>query len=263
MLKLCVLFIHPDDSIHQRSEYTDATILRLYYKEFFIMNHILTLCFLTAFCTFLCATKPDRKVNTPPHTLKELNPEGSEGSRLAVERLYQSAKYITHDSKTSERTKASELTKLVLSSWNMDKIAEYTIFPYWKSFSKKEKLQFKDFLTQNIVRTFQKVSKKYLSSLKVSKVSPIPGKSNAYEVRCTVVNKEDGRTVDVRFHVVSDKIRNLFVEKLNLVDAKKKEFSDLMRKNRKSIPNFLKALQKSLPTPPSTVSTPTQSKTKV
>jgi ABC-type transporter MlaC component len=87
------------------------------------------------------------------------------------------------------------------------------------------------------------VSKKYLGSLEIIKIVPVQNKPNAYDVHCKVINAEDGRTVDVRFQITSGKVRNLFVEKLDLVDAKRKEYASLMRQNRNRIAEFLKAIE--------------------
>jgi acylphosphatase len=71
----------------------------------------------------------------------------------------------------------------------------------------------------------------------------VQNKTNAYDIHCKVINAEDGRTVDVRFQIASGRVRNLFVEKLDLVDAKRREYTSLMRQNRNSIPAFLKAIE--------------------
>jgi ABC-type transporter MlaC component len=204
------------------------------------MNHLL----LTCFCTIICAN-----ISAAPQTSKKSSSihapsadAGTHSARSAVNRLYTSAKQII-SSKTSEKTKADQLTALVMSIWDIDKIASYILFPHWKSFSSAQKTQFTNLLTQNVVRTFQRVSKKYLGSLEIIKIVPVQNKPNAYDVHCKVINAEDGRTVDVRFQITSGKVRNLFVEKLDLVDAKRKEYASLMRQNRNRIAEFLKAIE--------------------
>ena len=141
----------------------------------------------------------------------------------------------------AERFGSPDSVALIQGS-DIDKIASYVLFPHWKTFSSAQKTQFTNLLTQNVVRTFQRVSKKYLGSLEIVKVAPVQNKANAYDVHCKVINAEDGRTVDVRFQIASGKVRNLFVEKLDLVDAKRKEYASLMRQNRNVIPAFLKAI---------------------
>jgi ABC-type transporter MlaC component len=169
--------------------------------------------------------------------------KGQTKAEFAVMSLYESAKSICQNSKTSEQ-EMRQLKKLVESSWEISKIAQYVIWPHWKLFSKSQKQEFISLLTDNVVRTFSKVSRKYLSYLKITKVTPIRGKNNASDVYCEVVNKDDGLKVEVRFQIVGQLVRNLFVEKLDLVAAKKMDYTSLMRKNRNSIPEFLKALQK-------------------
>ena len=204
------------------------------------MNHILFICFCTIVCTNTSAAPQTSK---KPHSINAASADaGANSAKLLINRLYGSAKQIT-SRKTSEKTKTDQLTKLVLSIWDIDKIASYVLFPHWKTFSSAEKKQFKNLLTQNVVRTFQRVSKKYLGSLEIVKVVPVQNKTNAYDVHCKVINAEDGRTVDVRFQITSGKVRNLFIEKLDLVDAKRKEYASLMRQNRNVISDFLKAIE--------------------
>ncbi len=204
------------------------------------MNHLLFICFCTILCNSIVAGPQTSK---KPSSIDSASADaGAHSAKLLINRLYESAKQIT-SGKTSEKTKADQLTALVLSIWDIDKIASYILFPHWKSFSNAEKTQFKNLLTQNVVRTFQRVSKKYLSSLEIAKIAPVQNKPNAYDAHCKVINAEDGRTVDVRFQVAAGKIRNLFVEKLDLVDAKRKEYASLMRQNRNAIPAFLKAIE--------------------
>ncbi len=208
--------------------------------ELFIMKNILFICFCTIFCTNIFAAPQSPKKPSSDNVASA--DAGAQLAKSLINRLYESAKNIT-SAKTSEKTKADQLTDLVLSIWDIDKIASYILFPHWKSFSNAEKTRFKNLLTQNVVRTFQRVSKKYLGSLTIVKVAGIQNKTNAYDVHCKVINTEDGRSVDVRFQIASGKVRNLFVEKLDLVEAKRKEYTSLMRQNRNSIPAFLKAIE--------------------
>ncbi len=203
------------------------------------MNHILFICFCTIVCTNISAAPQTSKKSDSVNAASA--DAGANSAKLLINRLYASAKQIT-SGKTSEKTKADQLTELVVSVWDIDKIASYVLFPHWKTFSSAQKTQFTNLLTQNVVRTFQRVSKKYLGSLEIVKVAPVQNKANAYDVHCKVINAEDGRTVDVRFQIASGKVRNLFVEKLDLVDAKRKEYASLMRQNRNVIPAFLKAI---------------------
>jgi ABC-type transporter MlaC component len=204
------------------------------------MKHLLLICFFSiVYTNIFAAPQPSKK----PLSLDRASADSGQAlARSVVNRLYTTAKDIT-SGKTSEKTKADQLTELVLSIWDIDKIASYILFPHWKSFSNAQKTQFENLLTQNVVRTFQRVSKKYLGSLTITKIAPVQNKPNAYDVHCKVINAEDGRTVDVRFQIASGKVRNLFVEKLDLVDAKRKEYASLMRQNRHSIPAFLKAIE--------------------
>lgn len=204
------------------------------------MKHLLFICFCTIICANSSAAPQATKKSSSAHT--DSADAGAQSARSAVNRLYTSAKQIIAQ-KTSEKTKADQLTALVSSIWDIDKIASYILFPHWKSFSSAQKTQFTNLLTQNVVRTFQRVSKKYLGSLDIVKVAPVQNKTNAYDIHCKVINAEDGRTVDVRFQIASGKVRNLFVEKLDLVDAKRREYTSLMRQNRNSIPAFLKAIE--------------------
>jgi len=190
------------------------------------------------------STGSNKPVSSPRSdaVAKKEHSSGIESAKAKVVFLYKKAKEICHNTTTSEQGKLAQLTKLVESSWHISKIAEYVMHPHWKSFSASQKKEFIQLLTDNVVRTFHKVSKKYLSSLKITKASEIKNKKNDYDVYCEVFNKEDNRKVEVRFHIASQKVRNLFVEKLDLVDAKRKDFIALMRKNGQSIPKFLTAL---------------------
>lgn len=173
--------------------------------------------------------------------------KNQEAAAQLILSLYEAARDICQESKTSEGEKISALTRLVQSHWDVLTIAQCVIWPHWKSFSPGEKNQFTTILTNNIVRTFYKVSKKYLGYLKIKKVAPIRGKDKAYEVFCEVLNKEDGMKAEVRFQIVSQRIRNLFVENLDLVAAKKTDYTALMRKKKQSYPEFLRALEKQIP----------------
>ena len=213
----------------------------LSFQEFSIMIHKILLCFYFSFFSPLVSATQKSAKNSDNTANAD---SGKKSAEAVINRVYESAKRIT-SSKASDQNKAKQLTDLILSLWDINKIAEHIMYPYWKTFTDAEKSQFKGLLTQNVVRTFQRVAKKYLGRLTVVKVSPIQRKQNAYDVHCKVVNAEDGRTVDVRFQVVGKKIRNLFVEKLDLVDAKRTEYASLMRQNRKSSKAFLEALERS------------------
>jgi ABC-type transporter MlaC component len=165
----------------------------------------------------------------------------SHAARETVSVLYEEAKSICQ-TKDTDQEKIEQLKKLVEEYWDAHKIAAYIMHPNWCKFSRDEKKKFLVNLKHKIVKIFFNISKKYINDFSIKKVSLVKGKKNAFDVHCEVKNKDDNRRANIRFQVVNKLVRNIYVETLSLVDAKKKEYADLFRSKNKKIPEFLEAI---------------------
>ncbi len=171
----------------------------------------------------------------------------ADAARKTVTILYEKAKKICQKKDTDQK-KMEHLKKLVDAHWDLEKIAAYIMHPNWKNFSESkpepesEKHAFLRNLKNKIVKIFFSISKKYLNDFAITKVSPVKGKKNAFDVHCEVKNKDDNQKVVIRFQIVNKLVRNIYVETLSLVDAAKQEYKKIFRKQNKKIPDFLKAL---------------------
>jgi ABC-type transporter MlaC component len=173
-----------------------------------------------------------------------------QSAKEIVMHVYQQAKAICAHTSKSDAQKIQELKSLVQSHFGMNMIAKVAIHPHWKNFTADQKEHFIELLTNNMVTMFYKMARRYLSHLKILKITPIKNKSRAFNIACEAHNRDDNRKVNFRFQLVGGKVRNILIDNpdgsrgsIDVVNAIKTDYARLMRKNGSHADPFLKALE--------------------
>lgn len=209
---------------------------------------------LTAFLlwTISNAVPVHTSISTPASSAASSSNLSRDVEKKAEETLmhvYQNAKTICENHALSDAQKIHELKSIVQSHFGMDMVAKVVIHPHWNNFTAEQQAHFIELLTNNMVTMFYKMARRYLSHLKIIKITPIRSKGSAVNIACEAHNKDDNRTVNLRFQMVSGRIRNILIDNpdgsrgsIDIVNAIKTDYARLMRKNGSRIQSFLKAL---------------------
>ena len=177
-------------------------------------------------------------------------------AKAFIKGLFQQVGRILDNKKLDESAKKAKVTQLAHQAFDIDHIAKWLLWPTWNTMDQAQRNRFKNVSLAYVSDFFFKFAPKYLNDLQIHRVKPLSrdkkgGSSVALEVQAQVTDSESGRHVNVRVHIVNGKIRNMLVENVNLLEAKKREYRDRLRKvqgadGKVNIDAFLNQLQDQL-----------------
>lgn len=190
----------------------------------------------------------------PPHTTSAEDPVQKAQAEAAAMSVVRTVSQRTEEIVTysgSDAEKKVQFKKLFEEHFNVPAIATHALGFYWTKATNSEKEQYLRLFKEDIVETYYNLLKKYYEkkdnlkkeNLLIVRAEASIRNPDECQVFSEARNYENDRKVFLKWRLHKNKVVDVLVDQASMVNAKKREYQDLMRKHDKSVSKFLHGLE--------------------